>query len=72
MGELCNIYLYAKYLFYGLVKYRLPIQGQREVKYEKMINEPSRAATILPQIRQSVLFQNQTEGRFKTQAFKAK
>lgn len=48
MGELCNIYIYVNYLFYGYIMYKLPIEGQKEVEYEKMIEEPSRAATLLP------------------------
>ena len=48
MGELCNLYIYTKYLFFGLTKVKLHLDGENEVIYEKIVEEPSRAKTILP------------------------
>ena len=48
MGEICNIYIYVTFLFNGLCKFKAALDGQKEIEYEKILVEPSRAATILP------------------------
>lgn len=66
MGEVCNFYVYTTYLYHGFRKQSIRIDGVKQVHFEKMVVQPSRAATIIPQIRQSTVFARTTERRFQT------
>ena len=50
MGFACNLYIYGTFLFYGICKIQATtiMAGEKEVQFEKMIEEPSRANELLP------------------------
>ena len=51
MGEVCNFFIYGTFLYYGLCKFKgdgATMDGEKQVQYEKLLEEPSRANELLP------------------------